>query len=99
MLPFEVDGELTFRCGAEGLVHDIGIMVPGVPEVVAVDIAVGEPEGAVMGVVGLFSGHVFFHGVVPGEAGAGGADEGIEVREVVIGAVFGHEGVAVEELE
>ena len=99
MLPFEIDGELTFHRVAEGLVDDIGFMVLGVPEVVAVDIAVGEPEGTMMGVVGLFSRDVLFHGEVPGETGAGGADEGVEVGEVVIGAVFSDEGVAVEELE
>jgi hypothetical protein len=53
----------------------------------------------VVGVVFFFAGDVLFHGEVPGEAGAGGADEGIEVGEVVIGAVFGDESFTVEELE
>lgn len=99
VLPFQVGGELPFFAGAEGLVDNSGFVVFGVPKVVAIDISVGEPEGAMMGVVGFFPGHVFLHREIAGQSGPGRADQRVEVGEVVISPVFGDEGFAVEELE
>ena len=46
------------------------------PEVHSVDIAVREPEGAM---VRMILRTAFFHGVRPGEIGPGGSNDGIEV--------------------
>ena len=99
MLPFEVCGKGALFGVGEGFMGDFGFVVFGVPKVVAVDIAVGEPEGAVVGVIGLLPRDVLLHGVVAGETGAGGADKGVKVREVVVGAVFGDEGVTIKDPE
>jgi len=99
VLPLEVHGERAFFGFGEGFVNDIGIVIFGVPEVVTVDIAVGEPERTVVGVIGLFSLDILFHGEITGEGVAGGSNEGVEIGEVVVGAVFGDESVAVEDFE
>lgn len=62
------------------------------PEVGAVDVSVGEPEGAVVGVVFGLSGMVGEHGEVTGHGEAGGAVDGIDVGFCVAVEVDGGEG-------
>ena len=69
------------------------------PEVMTVDRTVGEPERAMVGMVLLLVGTVLIHGEIPGQIVSGRSNEGIEVGEVVIGAVFGDESLPAKDLE
>jgi hypothetical protein len=51
-----------------------------VPEIVSVDIAMGEPKRTMVGVIWLLALNVFFHGKVSSEPNSGGTYERIEVR-------------------
>ena len=53
-------------------------VVADMPEADAVDLAVGEPEAGVVGVVAGFTGSAFLEWVVPGHAGCAGADHGVQ---------------------
>ena len=78
----------------EAEVFDLGIFVVVGPKVISIDVAVGEPAGAVVGVVGFFAFDAFFHGEVAGDVTAGGAHERVDVGDLVTGVV-GQDGFAV----
>jgi len=59
----------------------------------------GEPKGTVVGVIRLLAFHVLFHREVPGQSNSGGSHERVKIREVVVGAVFRNQGVAVKQLQ
>ena len=58
------------------------------PEIVSVDVTVGEPKRAMVGVIWLLTHYVLFHGKVSSEPNSGGTYEWIEVGQMMIGAVF-----------
>ena len=99
MIPGEIGGEATVFEVFEGVVGDGGFVIGRVPEIMSVDRAVGEPERAVMRMVLLLVSMVFVHGKIPGEVVSGRSDEWVEIGEVVIGAVFGHERVAAKDFQ
>ncbi len=78
---------------------DAGDVFRVVPEVVPVDIAVGKPERAMVRVVALFACDVLDHRETPGESGAARPDERVEIRNRAVGAIFGDEFIAIENLQ
>ena len=69
---------------------DPGRLEAAVPEIEAVDVAVGEPHPAVVGVVVRLALHLLRHGPVPGEALAAGAQHRMEEGAVTVAeAVLG----------
>ena len=90
----EDSGVLDFRVTFEALDKALCFTAFG-PEVEAVDIAVGEPEGAVVRMVVIFA-LALFHGVGAGEGFSAWADDGV-VKHVRCGAeMVGSEQVAID---
>ena len=80
---------LTDFCFGNPARHDFAVVL--VPEVMPVDVSVGEPESGVVRMVRFFSGHILNEGVLPCEVRAGGAHQGIEAGNPGVAMILGEE--------